>query len=578
MNCFSFPVLRLLNCQEPQGVPNRLLRTFVAGGLMLLSAGAASHAGQIYFSLCPVGNPGNKADPITTGTQYGSVGYNYEIGTYDVTLNQYAAFLNAVANQVDTYKLYNSSMAYTGTSWSPSWNAAHGGILQTGSAGNFYYKVKGRGGDPVTFVSWLAAARFCNWIQNGQPSNHGQVPGTTETGVYALYGDTSAGVETRNPRATWWIPSENEWYKAAYYEPQLSGSGVYFLYATQNKAAPGNVVGGGTNQANYFNGLYSVTQSSTYNAVLDYLTPVGAFTSSTSYYGTYDQSGDVYNWNDAIYNTTSSTARGLRGGCWFDVAPSLTSTNRGNGSSATSTSNATGFRIGATYAAPTGVFEAMAGGAGFITVDMNAAEGFTGRLILTGTTYPLRGRMNAGVFTGVFGRSPLQVGLNLNSINTGYYTVSGTAGGQAFTAQHVAYGYARAADERGRYSILLSATDSNPTIPQNSSAATLSIGLAGGVLVGGRLPDGKIFRASGLLVLGGTGSAGNQFLICETLNYPYVTTRRAKGSVIGTLTFVPGAGTYTVQGALEWVKPGQSRGAYPAAIDTNLAVTGTFDP
>ena len=65
--------------------------------------------GQTSISLVPVGNPGNAND--TTG--YGSVGYNYSIDKYDVTLGQYTQFLNAVA-KTDTYGLYNS---YMGTAY-----------------------------------------------------------------------------------------------------------------------------------------------------------------------------------------------------------------------------------------------------------------------------------------------------------------------------------------------------------------------------------------------------------------------------------------------------------------------------
>ena len=37
----------------------------------------------------------------------GSVGYNYNIGKYEVTAGQYTEFLNAVA-RTDTYGLYNT--------------------------------------------------------------------------------------------------------------------------------------------------------------------------------------------------------------------------------------------------------------------------------------------------------------------------------------------------------------------------------------------------------------------------------------------------------------------------------------
>ena len=36
------------------------------------------------------------------------------------------------------------------------------------------------------------------------------------------------------PNAKFWIPSEDEWYKAAYYDPT---SGVYFDYSDRNRYA-----------------------------------------------------------------------------------------------------------------------------------------------------------------------------------------------------------------------------------------------------------------------------------------------------------------------------------------------------
>ena len=204
--------------------------------------GAALRAQTVTIALSQVGNPGNAPDTTVmvtdTTSGYGSVSYTYSIGTYDVTLGQYAAFLNAVA-KTDTYGLYDSSLG----------SRDHiKGILQSGSSGSYSYSVIGSGSNPVTFVSWLDAARFCNWLQNGQPTTGVEGPGTTETGAYTLDGDTTSGLETKNAGATWWIPSEDEWYKAAYYDPTLNGGrpGGYWSYPTRSNMAPGNVVGGGT--------------------------------------------------------------------------------------------------------------------------------------------------------------------------------------------------------------------------------------------------------------------------------------------------------------------------------------------
>ena len=172
--------------------------------------------GQTSLQFVTVGNPGNAADPLTG---LGAVGYTYQIGTYDVTLNQYVAFLNAVATPSDPYGLYASKMA---TSF-PSV-----GISQsTNGSGGYTYSVIGDGNVPVFDVTWGDAARFCNWLQNGQPVA-AEGNGTTETGAYTLTGTSNASYTgmTRNPGAVYCLPSLNEWYKAAYYNgaPRPIGS------------------------------------------------------------------------------------------------------------------------------------------------------------------------------------------------------------------------------------------------------------------------------------------------------------------------------------------------------------------
>jgi len=193
-----------------------------------LLAGERVASSAITIQTVPVGNVGNAAD--TDG--YGSVNYAYDIGEYDVTASQYAAFLNAVA-QTDPFGVYNSLGVYpsvmTGTT------DGNPGIVQNGSAGSYTYSVAaGRGNYPVTDVSFWDACRFANWLDNGQPTSGTESNGTTETGAYSMNGDMLTLMETRNAGATYFIPSENEWYKAAYYDPTLNdGAGGYWTYPTK---------------------------------------------------------------------------------------------------------------------------------------------------------------------------------------------------------------------------------------------------------------------------------------------------------------------------------------------------------
>ena len=228
--------------------------------------------------------------------------------------------------------------------------AAGAEISRSGSSGSYTYSVVNEswtsGGNagyrPITCVSWFSCARFCNWLVNGGGN------GSTEYGAYALNGQVSGNPPAANANAIARMPTENEWYKAAYYSPNKGGVGVggYYLYATQNDVAPCNgsfntfdvpdpCACCPTNTAHqnmnyyYFNGVLRAVVA----------TPVGYFSNTKSFYGTFDQNGNASEWNDL--DGTSSANRGARGGNWLTDA--YTSGNRGEGS--TSGSVLLGFRL-----------------------------------------------------------------------------------------------------------------------------------------------------------------------------------------------------------------------------------------
>jgi formylglycine-generating enzyme len=148
-------------------------------------------------------------------------------------------------------------------------------------------------------------------MHNGQPTGP-QDSSTTEDGAYALNGATTIeelGAVRRNANARWFIPSESEWYKAAYYQPASEGGDLdgYWAYPVRTNsepyadqppgATPDNTRVANFNLddglANGYNDGFAVTGSPSLhlNGPENYLTDVGAYAYAPTYYGTYDQAG-----------------------------------------------------------------------------------------------------------------------------------------------------------------------------------------------------------------------------------------------------------------------------------------------
>lgn len=287
----------------------------------------------------PVGNPGNAGDTrYAQGSipSFGSVSYDYRISKYEVTAGQYCEFLNAVA-KTDTYGLYNNHMDYD-LDLDRYWYGCN--IKRHGTPGNYSYGVATEWANrPVNWISWGDAARFCNWLTNGQPAGD-QGPSTTEDGSYCLDGSNDPNsllAPARKPNARFVIPTEDEWYKAAYYDPNKPGGEGYWDYPTRSDTMPSNSFSlDGTNNANYWFNGYTIGEPY-------WRTEVGAFAGSPGPYGTFDQGGNVWEWNEAVLY---GAYRGMRGGSFneYESGGSLHASFR-NGGEPAFEYRSLGFRI-----------------------------------------------------------------------------------------------------------------------------------------------------------------------------------------------------------------------------------------
>lgn len=234
----------------------------VAAAVVLRLASAVAWADVIThgsttvtMDLVSIGNAGNAADTTGDPNPCGAVAYPYRIGRYEVSAAQWAVVTGADA--------------------------------AVGNAGNW------SGSQPTASTSWHEAAKFCNWLTTGH----------YDQGYYAIDGGGLATPNALSHQAYWaangttfFIPTEDEWYKAAYYNP--SGAS-YYDYPTESDTVPGAVTGGTAPYTAVYGAAASV--------------PAGVDDSGgLGPYGTMGQSGNVWEWNETLIGSD----RGLRGGAF----------------------------------------------------------------------------------------------------------------------------------------------------------------------------------------------------------------------------------------------------------------------
>jgi formylglycine-generating enzyme required for sulfatase activity len=269
--------------------------------------GGALAASAVTVDWVAVNGAGNACDSQAQGC-FGTVANEFKVSRTEVTNTQYAAFLNAVA-QSDPNALYHPAMASSG-------RAGYGGIVRSGTAGAYSYAaVAGRESWPVNYVSFYDALRFANWLHNGEPIGP-QGPATTESGAYDITAQGISGNSiARNPGALVALASEDEWYKAAYYD---TATATWFDYPA------------GSNTASVCTPPASTANSANCNVAggtpgVGNITEVGSYPGAASPNGTLDQGGNVWEWNEAVVDGTN---RGLRGGSFNVKRSNLAAASR----------------------------------------------------------------------------------------------------------------------------------------------------------------------------------------------------------------------------------------------------------
>jgi len=294
----------------------------------ILNLGSISlQAQNISIETVLVGAPGNPADAMTG---YGSVSTPFRMSKSEITLDQYAAFLNAVAHTPKNKVIRDlwvpemaSDKEDTGLLITRSGDGTHSNPYRYDVAPSSLWGAHA-GKRPVAWVTWFDAARFANWMHNGATKD-----ADIETGAYTLVNNQTTGTVVRNPDARWWIPSENEWYKTAYYDPNKPGGAGYWNFPTRSDIPPRDamlnlhadqtIVPPPAPAAN-FNEVYAALRRHKGGV----LTPVCAYSNedprldSRGPWGTCDQAGSLWEWTEGTDGTQNKI---VRGGSW---GPGLT--------------------------------------------------------------------------------------------------------------------------------------------------------------------------------------------------------------------------------------------------------------
>ena len=291
---------------------------------------------QFEIEFVEIGDPGNDDDPtaqphLRQPNPAGSVDYIYKMGKYEVS-----------RDMVDKAN-------------------AEGGLGLTLDPMDF---VTGgpRPNMPATGISWNEAARFTNWLNTSQgftaAYKFGAKPGDAAYDANAnieLWVDGDPGFDDANPfrnsQAHYFLPTLDEWYKSAYYDPNANdGAGGYWNFPTGSDTAPVKVANGTAPNTAVYEQSLSLGPAD--------ITQAGGL----SPYGVMGLGGNVLEWEETQLfferGPSVDELRSVRGGVWNfvsgDVAFLSADLSRGS-SSPTREDRNIGFRVASVPEPSTGM-------------------------------------------------------------------------------------------------------------------------------------------------------------------------------------------------------------------------------
>lgn len=271
-------------------------------------AGIDPVSGIDFVRIGAVGNPawqGNGRQPdLSIGR--GGVGYEYNIGRLEVTSAQWAEFYTAaLIRPADDLIPFVGLPSISGIT-----------IVRNSDGSERFVARPGHENDPAGGISWRTAAIYCNWLTNNKGKDRSAfLNGAYDTSTFFTIGVTDQSQATHNPGATYWIPTLDEWLKAAHYDPNKSNTdgsrGGWWVYSngTDRPLISGRPPSqGGTGEANYG---FATSNGS------EFQIPLGAYTNVTSPWGLFDVAGATTEWTEERSEiTTGQRFRALLGSAW----------------------------------------------------------------------------------------------------------------------------------------------------------------------------------------------------------------------------------------------------------------------
>ncbi len=308
---------------------------------------AASAAATVHADIDPlsgiefvtVGAVGNAAWAGNGQTQdqaigRGSVGYEYRIGRFEVTTLQWVEFFNAAIGRADSLPHIVAPQTWAATV-DPTYQGP-GTRYRVGAGGEMY---------PVGDIGWRMAAMYCNWLHNGKSNDREAfMSGAYDVSTFGSVGGVITDQEARSPGARYFIPTWDEWLKAAHYDPnkqnsdgstggwwtQANGTDSMLVYAT-----PAN---GGQANAWFNNGAFNI--------------PLGAYANTQSPWGLFDVAGATSEWTESLSITSGGTRYRIHDGSYWTGLPAIDELRTRSASLPMTLTYDYGFRIAAAVPAP----------------------------------------------------------------------------------------------------------------------------------------------------------------------------------------------------------------------------------